>query len=64
MGTEGASENLVSYLDKIKEIEKESQFNPDSYDSFKRKTYLDQDLNLYTENLIKREREQLKLKRE
>ena len=64
MGTKGASENLVSYLDKIKEIEKESQFIPDSYDSFKRNTYIDQDLNLYTEILIKREREQLKLKRE
>ena len=49
MKTPGASDNLESYLEKIKEIEREAQFIPDSYDLFKRKTYLDVDLNLYTE---------------
>lgn len=51
--TPGASDNLDSYLEKIKEIEREAQFIPDSYDSFKRKTYLDVDLNLYTQQHIK-----------
>jgi hypothetical protein len=58
VNTAGASENLEGYLEKIKEIEKESQFIPDSYESFKRKTYLDVDLNEYTEQQIKLERAQ------
>lgn len=58
VNTAGASENLEIYLEKIKEIEKESQFIPDSYESFKRKTYLDVDLNEYTEQQIKLERAQ------
>lgn len=45
MGTDKASENLESYLEKIREIEKEANFIADSYESFKRKTYLDIDLN-------------------
>ena len=57
VNTAGASENLEQYLEKIKEIEKESQFIPDPYESFKRKTYLDVDLNEYTEQQIKIERE-------
>ena len=58
VNTAWASENLEGYLEKIKEIEKESQFIPDSYESFKRKTYLDVDLNEYTEQQIKLERAQ------
>ena len=52
---QGQSENLEIYLEKIKEIEKDSQFIPDSYESFKRRAYLDKDLNLYTKELIKSE---------
>jgi len=63
VNTAGASENLEGYLEKIKEIEKESQFIPDSYESFKRKSYLEFDLNEYTEQQIKAERaQQLKRK--
>ena len=51
MGTVNASENLEQYLEKIKEIEKDSHFIPDSYDSFKR-DYLKFDLNQHTRTQI------------
>ena len=56
----GQSENLEVYLDKIKEIEKDAQFIPDSYQSFKRRNYLDKDLNVYTQELIKHEQQRKK----
>ena len=48
MNTSGASENLEGYLEKIREIEKDANFITDTYESFKRKEYLDKDLNAYT----------------
>jgi hypothetical protein len=64
LNTPNASENLESYLDKIREIEKDSQFIPDSYESFKR-DYLKYDLNKHTKDLIESEREaQLKRRKE
>ena len=51
---------MESYLDKIREIEKESQFIPDSYESFKRKAYLDKDLNQYTREHIRSEQHRKK----
>ena len=62
--TQGASEHLESYLEKIREIEKESQFIPDSYESFKKRTYMDLDLNEYTRKAILLEREQLRKRKE
>jgi len=47
VGTQNASEHLDSYLEKIKEIEKESTFVPEGYDIFKRE-FLRVDLNLHT----------------
>ena len=52
---------MEAYLEKIKEIEKDAQFLPDSYESFKRGTYLDKDLNSYTQELVRLE-QQLKKK--
>ncbi len=57
VGTDKASENLEGYLEKIREIEKEANFIADSYESFKRLTYLDMNLNQYTEQVIKLQRE-------
>lgn len=48
VNTTFASEGLKNYLDKIQEIENQSQFIPDSYEGFKRGTYLDTDLNEHT----------------
>ena len=48
INTTSASEGLKGYLDKIHEIENQSQFIPDSYEVFKRNTYLDTNLNEYT----------------
>jgi hypothetical protein len=56
VNTSNASENLESYLEKIKEIEKDSQFIPDTYESFKR-DHLKFDLNKHTRDLIVAERE-------
>jgi len=56
VNTTNASENLEQYLDKIKEIEKDSQFIPDTYESFKREN-LKFDLNKHTRDLIVAERE-------
>lgn len=64
VGTPGASEHLESYLDKIKEIEKESTFVPDSYESFKKRSYMDIDLNVYTRKAILAEKEQIKKRKE
>jgi len=47
---------LEGYLEKIKEIEKDSQFIPDTYESFKRNS-LNFDLNKHTRDLIAAERE-------
>ncbi|MFO0117849.1 MAG: hypothetical protein ACK521_09640 [bacterium] len=58
MNTPGVSEHLQSYLDKIKEIEKDSQFIPEQYENFKRLNYLEEDLNQFTRSWI---HEQLKL---
>ena len=55
---------MESYLEKIKEIEKDSTFVPDSYESFKKRQYMDVDLNDYTKKLIAIEREKLRLKKE
>jgi hypothetical protein len=64
VNTSNASENLESYLDKIKEIEKDSQFIPDTYESFKRE-HLKFDLNKHTRDLIAAEREaQLRRRKE
>jgi hypothetical protein len=57
VGNAGASEHLSSYLEKIKEIEKDSQFIPEKYENFKKMTYLEEDLNLFTRTWI---HEQLK----
>lgn len=62
--TPGASEHLESYLDKIKEIERESQFIPDTYESFKKRTYMEVDLNEYTRKVILLEKEQLRKRKE
>ena len=62
--SEGASEHLESYLEKIKEIEKESQFIPDSYESFKKKSYMDLDLNEYTRKVLALEREQIRKRKQ
>jgi hypothetical protein len=58
VNTPGVSEHLQSYLDKIKEIEKDSQFIPEQYENFKRLNYLEEDLNQFTRSWI---HEQLKL---
>jgi len=52
IGNAGASEQLHSFLEKIKEIEKDSQFLPEKYESFKKITYLEEDLNLFTRTWI------------
>lgn len=57
MNTSNASENLEQYLEKIKEIESDSQFLPDKYDSIK-VSYLNFDLNKHTRELIAAEREE------
>ena len=64
MNSAGASEHLESYLEKIKEIEKESQFIPDSYESFKKRSYIDFDLNEYTRKVLALEREQIKKRKQ
>lgn len=51
----GASDQLESFLLKIKEIEKESQFIPEKYENFKQGTYLDCDLNEVARKMIKAE---------
>ena len=58
VGQPGISEHLQSYLDKIKEIEKDSQFIPEQYENFKKNTYLEEDLNQFTRSWI---HEQLRL---
>lgn len=58
MGKQGASEHLAAFLDKIKEIEKDSQFIPEQYENFKKRTYLEDDLNSFTRSWIN---DQLKL---
>ena len=52
-GTRWASENLGSFLDKIREIEEESRFVPQSYDSFVKTYKRDFDFNLQAANLGK-----------
>lgn len=52
MGNPGVSEHLQSYLDKIKEIEKDSQFIPEPYENFKKMSYLEEDLNQFTRSWI------------
>lgn len=56
VNTSNASEQLEGYLEKIKEIEKDAQFIPDTYESFKRDS-LKFDLNKHTRDLIAAERE-------
>jgi hypothetical protein len=58
VNTPGVSEHLQSYLDKIKEIEKDSQFIPEQYENFKKMNYLEEDLNQFTRSWI---HEQLKI---
>lgn len=64
VGTSDASEHLESYLEKIRDIEKESKFVPDSYDQFKKRQYMDVDLNDYTRKAILAEKEQMKKNKE
>lgn len=52
VGTEQASQHLDAYLQKIRVVERDSQFIPDTYESFKRNAYLDTDLNDYTRRLV------------
>ena len=52
VGTDKAGDNLEAFLEKIKEIERDSQFIPDSYQSFQRMKHLKVDLNAYTAQKI------------
>ena len=48
VGTQSASKVLAEHLEKIKQIEQDAQFLPDSYENFHKKTYLEFDLNEHT----------------
>jgi hypothetical protein len=64
VGTSNASEQLEGYLEKIKEIEKDSHFIPDTYETFKR-DHLKFDLNKHTRDIIAADREaQLRKRKE
>lgn len=63
-GTQSASEHLDAYLEKIREIEREAQFIPDTYEGFKKRSYLDTDLNAYTQKVVALEMEQLRKRKE
>ena len=54
VNTPGASDSLKSFLEKIKEIERDSQFIPEKYSDFKRGHYLSEDLNDYARKVIEK----------
>ena len=63
VGTTNASKQLAEHLEKIKQIEQDSQFLPDSYENFHKKTYLEFDLNEHTRSYVERLQQQQKLEK-
>lgn len=52
--TNHASKVLAEHLEKIKQIEQDSQFLPDSYENFHKMKYLEFDLNEHTRSYVER----------
>ena len=61
--TNHASKVLAEHLEKIKQIEQDSQFLPDSYKNFHKMKYLEFDLNEHTRSYVERLQQQQKLEK-
>ena len=54
VNTDYASKQLAEHLEKIKQIEQDSNQLPDSYEYFTKKKFLEFDLNEYTRSYIEK----------
>ena len=54
VNTDYASKQLQDHLDKIRQIENEAHFLPDSYENFPKQRYLEVDLNEFTRQFLEK----------